>query len=220
MEKLEQKRTRADELFPFPEDGRLLEENPPCLSWLKVGGEKEYTAVLYRDGRELWRGTTDQNYIVPDPLPGPGQYTWNLFAGNKERGEFAFILSENFVSVRRTTGSALYDAIPDERPRHLFSASDVEALRERKAVCRNLAETVQCAYADGLPERPMFHRNPNALPYREYFGRFRDFCDRDLVACALCFAVLGDEKAGRHAKELLLTFCDWNPAGLYVPQGK
>ena len=133
MEKLEQRRTRPDELFPFPEDGRLVEENPPCLSWRRVPGEQADTATVSRDGREIWRGTTGCNYIIPDPLPGPGEYTWNLYAGGKERGERCFTLAEKAVRIRRTTGDALYDAIPDERPRHLFAASDLPALRMRSA---------------------------------------------------------------------------------------
>ena len=213
MERLEQRRKRPGEIFPFPEEGRLVEENPPCLTWLKVPGKTLYTAVLYREGREIWRGSTEKNYLVPDPLPGPGEYTWNLFAGDAERGEIRFTLSERAVTIRRTTGEALYDAIPEERPRHLFSPSDLDALRERTSVAETLRRNIEAAMADGIPERPMFHRDPDALPYREYFGRFRDFCDRDLIACVLGYAVLGDNAAGKHAKELLLTFCDWNPAG-------
>ena len=213
MERLEQRRTKPGQIFPFPEEGRLVEENPPCLSWLKVPGCTAYTAVLYRDGEEIWRGTTEKNYLVPDPLPGPGEYAWNLFAGDAERGEIRFTLSSEAVRIRRTTGEALYGAIPEERPRHLFSAGDLKVLRERKTIAETLRRTIALAMEDGIPERPMFHRDPDALPYREYFGRFRDYCDRDLIACALGYAVLGDEAAGRHGKELLLTFCDWNPAG-------
>ena len=213
MEKLEQRRTKPGELFPFPEDGRLVEENPPCLSWLKVPGAKEYTAAVYRNGFEIWRGTTEKNFIVPDPLPGPGEYEWDLFTENAERGKIRFALSPRAVPIRRTTGSALYDAIPDERPRHLFSAADLRSLRARKTVCETLRRNIEIALADGIPERPMFHRDPDALPYREYFGRFRDYCDRDLIACALGYAVLGDDKAGEHAKRLFLSFCDWNPEG-------
>ena len=213
MEKLEQRRTKPGELFPFPEDGRLVEENPPCLSWLKVPGAKEYTAAVYRNGFEIWRGTTEKNFIVPDPLPGPGEYEWDLFTETAERGKIRFALSPHAVPIRRTTGAALYEAIPDERPRHLFRAADLASLRERKTVCGTLRHSIEIALADGIPERPMFHRDPDALPYREYFGQFRDFCDRDLIACALGYAVLGDNKAGEHAKRLFLTFCDWNPEG-------
>ena len=49
--------------------------------------------------------------------------------------------------------------------------------------------------------------------YREYFGEYREYCDRDLVACALGHALLGDGKAAQKAKELLLTICSWNPDG-------
>ena len=213
MGRLEQIRKRPGELFPFPEDGRLAEENPPCLSWLKVPGHRTYTAAVYRDGVEIWRGTTEKNWLIPDPLPGPGEYAWNLFSDGDERGLWRFTLSPDAVTVRRTTGEALYDAVPEERPRHLFAVKDLEALRCRTAVCEALRRTVDLAVADGIPERPMYHRDPDALPYREYFGRFRDFCDRDLVSCALAYAVLEERAAGEHGKELLLAFCDWNPAG-------
>ena len=213
MHKLDQTRRNAGELFPFPEPGRLVEENPPCLSWLKVPEAEDYTAVIYHAGREIWRGTTRENWIVPDPLPAPGDYTWNLFTKDAERGEIPFTLAERHAVIHRITGEELYDAIADERPRHLFSASDLEELRNREAVIAVLKRNIEAAYRDGIPARPMYHRDPDALPYREYFGRFRDYCDRDLIACALGYAVLGDEKAGEHAKELLLTFCDWNPAG-------
>ena len=213
MKKLEQRREKPCELFPFPEEGRLVEENPPCLSWLKVPGATEYTAVIYRDGKRIWSGTTDRNYIIPDPLPAPGEYAWDLFCGNAARGEIRFMLSSRAVEICRTTGSALYDAVPDVRPRHLFSAADLTALRKRTNVCETLRRNIRLALMNGMPERPMFHRDPEALPYREYFGRFRDYCDRDLIACALGYAVLGDEDAGKHARQLMLTFCDWNPEG-------
>ncbi|MBQ3708674.1 MAG: heparinase II/III family protein [Clostridia bacterium] len=213
MRRIEERRTSPGQLFPFPEDGRLVEENPPCLSWLRVPDAAEYTAVIYRDGHEIWRGSTRENWIVPDPLPGPGVYTWNLFTADAERGERTFTLAEKHAVIRRASASAFYDAIPDERPRHLFSASDLGELRERTDIIAVLRRNIDEAYRDGIPERPLFHRDPDALPYREYFGRFRDFCDRDLIACALGYAVLGDGDAGAHAKELFLTFCDWNPAG-------
>ena len=213
MRRLDQTRRHAGELFPFPEAGRLVEENPPCLSWLRVPDADVYTAVIFREGREIWRGTTRENWIVPDPLPGPGTYTWNLFAGDGERGELPFTLAERHAVIRRVTGAALYDSIPDVRPRHLFSPSDLDELRSRTAAVEVLRRNIRAAYENGIPARPAFHRDPDALPYREYFGRFRDFCDRDLIACSLGFAVLGDGEAGRHAKELLFTFCDWNPAG-------
>ena len=99
-------------------------------------------------------------------------------------------------------------------PRHLFFAEEIPAiLKDRAKEAEVLRRNIEEAYADGIVEMPRFHRDADALPYREYFGRFRDFCDRNLVACALGYALLGDERAGAFAKELLLTMCDRNPAG-------
>ena len=208
-------RTDARQLFPFPEDGRMVEETPPCLSWLPPKDRPLCTVVLWdAAGHELWRGETDKNYIVPNcPLPA-GSYRWDVSAGSEHRGVQSFTIAENAVPIRRVSAEELYDSVPDVHPRHLFFASDRETLcRERAAEIEVLRRNIALAYEDGLPERPMFHRDPEALPYREYFGRFRDFCDRDLVACALGYSLLGDERAGAHAKELLLTICDWNPEG-------
>ena len=208
-------RTRLHQVFPFPEEGRVVEENPPCLSWLLQEEADEYTVVLSDSaGNELFRGQTAKNYIVPPMLPEAGAYRWNVFAGEAERGEQVFYLAEKAVKIHRITAETLYENIPAVRPRHLFFAEDIEALlQSRGKTVEVLKRNIQAAYEDGMPKRPMYHRDSDALPYREYFGRFRDFCDRDLVACSLGYALLGDEKAGAHAKELLLTICDWNPNG-------
>ncbi len=208
-------RTRASQVFPFPEEGRVVEENPPCLNWVLGDEETVYTVVLKdEDRQELWRCETTRNYCVTPMLPGAGTYRWNIFANGYERGEQSFLLSENAVKIYRTTAEELYHKIPDVRPRHLFFAEDIKPLCDtRAAALEVLKRNIEEAYNNGMPKRPMYHRDENALPYREYFGKFRDFCDRDLVACSLGYALLGDEKAGAHAKELLLTICDWNPEG-------
>jgi tripeptide aminopeptidase len=94
-------------------------------------------------------------------------------------------------------------------PRHLFCREDIpEIVRTHEAELRVLRRNIEQAYKDGIPEMPMYHRDPDALPYREFFGRYRDFVDRNLVALSLGWALLGDEKAGAFAKEILLTICE------------
>lgn len=214
MKPFPQTRTEGRQIFPTPHDGATVEETPPCLAWLPLDGSPLYTVTLTRDGREIWRGETEKNYIIPDIPLEPGTYRWNLFTPDAERGEQSFTVSPDAVRVRRVTAEELLAAVPAGHPRHLFAPADIPVLlSSRKREIETLRRNLEEAYRDGLPERPMFHRSPDALPYREYFGRFRDFLDRDLVALSLGYALLGDEAAGAAARERLLTLCDWNPAG-------
>lgn len=207
-------RQNAMQVFLFPEEGRVVEETPPCLCWIPPEGHHIYTVTISRDGKEIYRADTERNYHVPSAELSPGSYTWNVYAEGEARGEIAFSISPDAVHIPRVSADELYDRIPDVHPRHLFFAEDIERIRkEREAELCVLRRNIEEAYRDGIVEMPLFHRDTTALPYREYFGRFRDYCDRNLVACALGYALLGDERAGKFAKEMLLTVCDRNPAG-------
>ena len=159
-------RTTARQNFPFPEEGRIVEENPPCLSWIQLSVHSVYTAVIYSaNGKEIWRGQTDKNYIVPDQFFEPGKYRWNLFMDGKEKGEVSFVIAENAVRIHRVTAEQLYKSVPEGHPRHLFVASDIEKLiASRQEAIETLKRNIEQAYRDGMPERPMYHRDSEALP--------------------------------------------------------
>ncbi len=215
MKPMLQERTSPGQIFPSPRSGEKIGENPPSFCWLKVDGVKAYE-ILIRDeaGSTVWKGISDKNYMVPDILLEPGHYEWNLIGGEMERGWLAFEIVPGAVRFLRPTAASVLESVPMEHPRHLFYSSDVSGLkRTRPAEIETLKRNIQTALKSGMPEPPRFHRDEGALPYREYFGRHRDFCDRDLVACALGHALLGDEQAGKHAVDSLLAICDWNPAG-------
>ena len=131
-----------------------------------------------------------------------------------KRGRQRFTVSGDAVPFLRPTVEQVLAGLPAARPRHLFTKDEIPAiLASRTEELATLRRNIEQAYLDGLPERPMFHTDAAALPYREYFGRFRDFCDRNLVACALGYHLLNDETAGAFAKKLFLHLCDWNPSG-------
>lgn len=208
-------RENVMQVFTFPENGRVVEENPPCFCWIPPKGEHLYTVTVSdSSGKEVYRAETVLNYHVPTCMLDAGEYTWNVLCEGHERGKLAFTLAEYAVKISRVGAKELYDNVPDTHPRHLFFKEDLEEIRKSKVTeLAVLRRNIEAAYADGMPEMPMYHRDPNALPYREFFGKFRDFCDRNLVACALGYVLLEDNQAGEFAKELLLTMCDRNPAG-------
>ena len=213
MNKLVQKRTAPGQIFPSPRDGETIYETPPTLCWLKEGAGK-YRVVVRKDGETVWQGETERNFIVPGEVFAPGEYEWNLYAEGAERGWQAFSIADNAVEFLRPDADEILASVPDVRPRHLFFAEDIgEIVRTHPAALETLKRNIAVALTDGIPVPPMFHRDAEALPYREYFGRHRDFCDRNLIACALGHRLLNEPKAAEHAKKLLLTLCDWNSEG-------
>lgn len=212
---LTQQRTSGRQIFPSPADGALVEETPPVFSFLKERGEAIYTVIVQNEaGEPVYSGETTRNYLVPGQILPPGRYRWNLRCGGEERGWWNFTISEQAVSLPRPTADEVWEKVPTVRPRHLFFAEDLEAIRrDRAAELDTLRRNIALALSRPLPEPPCFHCDPQKPTYREYFGAYRDYCDRDLVACALGWAILGDEAAAQKAKALLLTICSWNPAG-------
>ena len=214
-----QERVNGKQVFPAPGNGACVPENPPVFVWLPMtkDAEQVYECVVWdKQGNVVWRNTVSEHFCVPDePLP-VGTYEWDVQAIGTEfrRGKQSFQVTEKAIVFIRPTLEEVLSGIPKRHPRHLFSKQEIQDIVEKKkpeidTLKRNIAQ----AYKDGLPMRPMYHVNESAIPYREYFGRFRDFCDRNLVACALGYALLDDEEAGKFAKKLFLHICDWNPAG-------
>lgn len=212
---LEQKRTSGSQIFPAPADGAVIEETPPVFSFLRDGKEKKYRVVVQdRSGKIVFEAETEKNHVVPKEPLKPGKYRWNLLCGEEERGWQEFVISENAAVILRKDAETVFCAVPDVRPRHLFFKEDIPGiLKKRKAETEVLKRNIEAACARELPKPPLFYSFEDGLPYREYFGEYREYCDRDMVACALGYALLWDEGAGKKAKELLLTICSWNPDG-------
>ena len=212
---LEQKRTSGSQIFPAPADGAVIEETPPVFSFLRDGKEKKYRVVVQdRSGKIVFEAETEKNHVVPKEPLKPGKYRWNLLCGEEERGWQEFVISENAAVILRKDAESVFCAVPDVRPRHLFFKEDIPGiLKKRKAETEVLKRNIEAACARELPKPPLFYSFEDGLPYREYFGEYREYCDRDMVACALGYALLGNEGAGKKAKELLLTICSWNPDG-------
>lgn len=208
------KRTSVKENFPFPADGATVEETPPTLIWVPVDGARRYCVwVKDAQGNTVFEAVTPNHFLYDRKRWEPGRYTWDVTADTgARRGIQSFTVSPRAVYFRRPDARSVYDCVPADRPRHLFFKRDIPALlKTHETDLCTLRVNVQLAYKHGIPEPPCYHVDPDALPYREYFGNHRDYCDRDLVACALLYGLTGDAQAGAHGKKLLLTICSWDP---------
>ena len=209
-------RTKSTQNFPYPECGATVFENPPTLIWVPVAGAKEYTVEIFdEDGNVLEKLTSDKHYVTPSLHFEPKTYLWSIKSDNgHERERYSFTVSADALEFERVSAEELFAAVPSERPRHLFFASDTESFKVTKPeALATLKRNVDIALTHGSPERPMFHRDAKAKPYREYFGEYRDYVDRDLVATSLYFAIEGDKTVGEYAKNLFLDICDMTPNG-------
>lgn len=208
------RQNRLGQLFPSPEPDAIVPETPPTLCWL-AEGRHTYTVTLWDErGAVVWQGSTDKAAIVPDVVLTAGKYTWDVSAEGEHRGVQSFTVPEDAVVFVRPTVDEILAGIPHEHPRHLFTKAEIPNILEtHQSELNVLRRNIALAYEDGLPEPPKYHWDENAVPYREYFGRYRDYCDRDLVALALGYSLLEDEKAGEAGRKLLLTICDWNTEG-------
>lgn len=211
------KRTSITQNFPFPEEGEVVYETAPCFVWVPVKGCRSYRVIVKNaEGEIVFEECTDKNYIYDDKEWESGRYSWDVMTEDGlHRGEYSFVISENAVAFRRPVAKILFDHIPENKhPRHLFAAEDIPGLlKDHEEDLEILKRNVELAYEHGMPEPPKFQYGEEELPYREYFGQYRDYCDRDLVACSLQYALTGDIEAGNHAKKLLFAICEMNPLG-------
>ena len=206
-------RNRGGQVFPFPEKGEIVYQNPPCFIWLSSKKNPHFHVYVYQKGMCIWDGCTENNYMVCGKILEPGIYSWDVEAEGEKRGLQEFAVSEEAVLFTPPTAREIYDSIPDVHPRTLFFTEDISKFRDCKTQIEVLKRNVEQSYKDGLFEFPQFHINKDALQYREYFGKYRNFCDRNLVADALAYQILKDRKAGEHGKRLMLHICSMTPHG-------
>lgn len=196
--------------FPSPMQDEVLYETPPTFIWNRADDGATYTlTVTDSQGNTVVKATLDETHYTPtEPLPS-GKYKWNVVTDRCERGLQSFEIAQEALIFDRPSAIEVWQGIPRQRPRHLFCKADIEELLSaHKNALITLENNVRMAYSHGFPEPPHFHEDENALPYRKYFGELRDYCDRDLIATALKYALTDDMQAGKHARKLLLTLCN------------
>ena len=206
MNKLPTERTAPRQNFPFPKDGGIVKETPPTLIWIGDSDAKEYTVRVWdSQGRTVFSETTPLTYAYDTVHWKSGKYTWEVESDNgKSRGVQSFTIAPDAVFFDRPTVDEVISGIPSERPRQLFTKKEIGGiLKERERALESLERTVAVAYEHGTVPAPDFEPGVT-FAYRDYFGLYREYCDRDLVATALLFALKGDKRAGEAARARLM----------------
>ena len=217
--RLPQVRTEQAVLFPEPEDGDVLDMTPPPLYWLQVEGVSDYRVVIENEaGEVVVDQTVDRNFLILREVLPPGTYRWNLLAEKKERGWYQFEIASDALEHIVPTAEEVLEQVPDVHPRHVYYAEDITSVVSRYPdELEVLRRNIRVAIEQGMPPRPRFHRTDSDFEshprYREAFGTYRDYVDRNLVACALGHLLLKDEQAADYARSAFLNIIDWNSEG-------
>lgn len=208
-------RTSYTQNFQFPAEREVIYENPPTLIWIPVEEAKSYTVTVY-DGKDVFEKIeTTHTYANLTKLLEAKEYFWTVETDTGLlRKKMSFTVSPDALLFERPTASEVFDAYPTARPSYIFSESDIPALlNERKEELEAIKRNVEIAIPRPLPKMPTYHHRPYSYEFKLYFSEHRLLCDRDLIACALLYALTGDEAAGKKGVELLLAICDLNPHG-------
>ncbi len=201
--------------FQFPSEDELIYENPPTFIWIPVDDAKSYTLTVYDGNKIIEKIETPHSYANLKKLLSAKKYTWTVETDTGLlREKMSFSVSKDAVHFERPTADEVFNSYPAERPSYIFSKNDIQALlNERKSELEAIKRNVEIALPRPLPEMPTYHHRPYSYEFKLYFSEHRLYCDRDLIACALLYALTGDEKAGKKGVELLLKICDFNPYG-------
>ncbi len=215
---ISQKRSSFTKNFTFPKDGgRVYEKNPSFIFQPEAGAEYHNYFIYDERGNIFDSGKVDKHYFRLNKSLSPGSYSWRIESSSNDSSEtMHFTVDDNAIECEIPSASEVMRGIPSEHPRHLFSKSDVPALlKERKTELEVIKRNAEIAYNHGFPTPPKYHKAGEASRrlMRVYFGDYRSYCDRDLIATSLLYALAGDERAKAHARELLFTICDMNPKG-------
>lgn len=208
-------RTSPTQNFQFPTDNEVVYENPMTFIWIPVDDAKKYTLTVFDDDGFCEKIETEYNFAnFPLELCAK-KYYWTVETDTGLlREKMSFTVSENAVFFQRPTSEEVFGSYPNERPAYIFTKNELPALlEERKEELEAIKRTADVAMSRPFPKTPTFHWEAWSYEYKLYFSEHRLYCDRDLVACALLYALTGDEKAGEYGKKLLLSICDMNPLG-------
>lgn len=208
-------RTAETQNFQFPTENETVYENPMTFIWIPVDDAKKYTLTIFDDEGYCEKVETEYNFANSPKKLDAKKYYWTVETDTGLiREKMSFTVSENAVFFDRPTPEEVFNSYPAERPAYIFTKNELpELIEERKEEIEAIKRTADVAMSRPFPKTPTFHWEAWSYEYKLYFSEHRLYCDRDLIACALLYALTGDEKAGEYGKKLLLSICDMNPLG-------
>ena len=101
-------------VFPSPEPGEVVQINPPSLQWVAEPGVERYRVRVESLPSEqvVAEGETVYNFFRFRDQLEPGDYRWNVYAGEDERGWSAFTVPADAWPFRVPTAKEVLAEYP------------------------------------------------------------------------------------------------------------
>lgn len=218
--------------FPRPFPNQSLNLTPPGFCWWRASepGEARYQLRVQQGGSEVYVSPLlDDPVHVPAEILPPGDYTWTVAAVNgaggvaDRTGERTFTIEEDAGEQPWVEPAELLARVPRERPRALFLAADLEAVRATLTTTRAEAFAVLKQEADESvqlepPPEPDYDRIQDRmqrrLAYQDCFRDMRRYHDTGMRSLALMYVLTGEKKYGEAARKLIVAAAGWDPEGI------
>lgn len=219
---------------PAPADGETVALNPCPFVWLKPNGWKpgKFTYTLQYSRNKDFRGDTIEisglsvhNYLPHKPLKNG---TWYWRWGVEMPDGIVWSRSREFLVTEKAdvnpypTREEMLTRIPAHHPRLELNAERLVSLRERAKTgnLRTVAARMKRA-AESWKDAPLMKEPPYLPPakspqwgpeYRKIMRAARQDTDR-MNVYALLYLLTGETGYAQKAKQYVLNFVSWDPAG-------
>ncbi len=213
----------------LPPHGSTAGTNPPALAWLPEPGADAYAVQLARD-QAFQNGVitvlrTPYVLYTHTATLAPGAWWWRYacldIQGNRSAWSQArrFTVAKDAQPFPRPSDELVRQRLPDRHPRLMLRPEEVSMLRDarlgsQKARWEELVKAAeQYLKAPLMPEPPPWTDGKWNAP--EWRRNFVDTVRAVEMAetLAFCYLLSGDKRYGEGARQWLLHFASWNPAG-------
>ncbi|MDP2684521.1 MAG: DUF4962 domain-containing protein [bacterium] len=219
---------RSDKmLFPFPENGQVIDITPPGLSWMPATKAKNYKVVILTSEHEIIyeKDVGGDPVHLPDLILPPGNYYWDVLAQSEDlktniwRGKYEFSVRKDAEKFPWISADILLSHVSKEHPRFLYSKENLTEVKEKiknerkQAWCRFL-ENVDIWIDKGInPVYPSYQYIQDAgerkIEYRKYYKELEYIVNEGLINASLAFLISGQKKYSNIAKKILIELASW-----------
>lgn len=218
-----------EEMGYLPVPGSVPAANPPAFAWLNEKGADKWQLQVAADAQ--FTSVTDQVenwpyllYTPTEPL-GPGRYYWRYRYTAKGQGEpsnwsttRSFDVASTATVFPRPSAEELKRRVPMAHPRMFTTPDTIEALRSTTTTNTTQLKALLSAADKYLSAPLMAEPKPwsagewNAGEWGEYL-RQASATTAQMDTLAFAYLLTGESQYGERAREALLNYAKWDPAG-------